>query len=942
MTTRTRGREDLLQENAELRHQVSELQQQIRRLSGAPVEPAQKGDQWPGERRAAAHLVDSARQSMHQDSQRLEILLEIDRSILTTRDPAATASNTLVHLADFIPGYLGSRVLLIDAASQELLVLACHGCQGIPDWGDVERLPMDQAAPGLESLKQGEVLNICRGQPGAEQFQSLLAGAQTFLAVPMLAGGSLIGILELISSTSEAFQTGQEQLAREIAISLAVAIEQARQFKAEQQRRQEAEIMRDVMATLASSVDLRQVLQVILLNLGKVVHYDRAALYMLQEDPQQASQPAPDPGEETPLVLSPEDPLVIALRRIRRPLIIPDIHDDRRFRHWPVRVLVHGWMGVPLFAGDEMLGVLSLGQLSPGGFNEADAQTAQLFTNQAADVLAKTRQYEEAHRRSTELELLTSFSLALRLAESQDSVLTTLMDQTTRVFGATSGTFLILERDESMLQVSFSQDKALVGEWHIRGSDLLWEVLYSGAPLFLSDVSPVIHKNPLRIYHLLLQGMASAILIPLHSPDSVFGLLVFTFQYRRDFSAEDQRLFSAITEIAGTALRRAAILETLEKQVATRTRHLSTLYEIGSASNEPIELALLLERVLSITLETMNSQRGAVMLIDESRRDRLALAAEHNLPEETRQQCASLSLHQAFWDSLARANEPVIIPDLAETSQAPGWLALAGGRALLGAPVRAKAQPLGILWMLSESTSDYTLEDITLFMTIADQIGGMVERARLYKRAERAAVAEERQRLARELHDSVSQLLYRLVLYAGAGRKVFKQGDLSLVEQYLERMDQTAQQALKEMRLLVYELRPSVFREEGLVGALNHRLRSVEKRTGINAHLVIEGQLSLDETYELALYRIIEEALNNTLKHAGATSVTIKMISSENQVDLTISDNGHGFKLEAAEQSGGLGLLGIRERVSNLGGSFSIQSEPELGTTLHIRLEVSK
>jgi signal transduction histidine kinase len=66
------------------------------------------------------------------------------------------------------------------------------------------------------------------------------------------------------------------------------------------------------------------------------------------------------------------------------------------------------------------------------------------------------------------------------------------------------------------------------------------------------------------------------------------------------------------------------------------------------------------------------------------------------------------------------------------------------------------------------------------------------------------------------------------------------------------------------------------------------------------------------------------------------------MISSEDQVDLTISDNGHGFKLEEAEQSGGLGLLGIRERVSNLGGSFSIQSEPELGTTLHIRLEVSK
>jgi two-component system NarL family sensor kinase len=164
----------------------------------------------------------------------------------------------------------------------------------------------------------------------------------------------------------------------------------------------------------------------------------------------------------------------------------------------------------------------------------------------------------------------------------------------------------------------------------------------------------------------------------------------------------------------------------------------------------------------------------------------------------------------------------LVVPDTTQEISLPGSesipvelpaefakLAKAGQRAFIGAPIRAKGQVLGLLSLFDRTILDYSLEDITLFMTIADQIGSSIERARLMKQAEIAAVVQERQRLARELHDSVTQLLYSQVLFAGAGLKVLSQGDSSLAEQHLARIDQAAQQALKEMRLLVYQLRLS-------------------------------------------------------------------------------------------------------------------------------------
>jgi signal transduction histidine kinase len=198
------------------------------------------------------------------------------------------------------------------------------------------------------------------------------------------------------------------------------------------------------------------------------------------------------------------------------------------------------------------------------------------------------------------------------------------------------------------------------------------------------------------------------------------------------------------------------------------------------------------------------------------------------------------------------------------------------------------------------------------------------------------AVLEERNRIARELHDSLTQSLYSLTLQAEAGRRTVGEGNVETTRDNFAQIGQVAQQALKEMRLLVYELRPLGLDQQGLISGLRQRLDSVEKRAGVNANMLVEGEEDLPAPVEEALYRIAQEALNNALKHSGATAVTLKVVFQPGTVELEVSDNGRGFDPTVAGRSGGLGLVGMRERAGHLHGSLTIDSEPAKGTTIRV------
>jgi signal transduction histidine kinase len=211
------------------------------------------------------------------------------------------------------------------------------------------------------------------------------------------------------------------------------------------------------------------------------------------------------------------------------------------------------------------------------------------------------------------------------------------------------------------------------------------------------------------------------------------------------------------------------------------------------------------------------------------------------------------------------------------------------------------------------------------------QIEGALRQSEMEK-----VITAERSRLARDLHDSVTQSIYSLTLLAEAGQRMIKSSDLQQAKENQSRLGEIAQQVLQEMRLLVYELRPQVLRSEGLLGALEQRLEAVERRAGIDARMVEDVKIDLPEDLEEELYHISMEALNNALKHANASEVVISLWAEEGSLAFEIKDNGQGFDQKLANIKGGMGFVSMDERVEKIGGELTIQSVPDAGTTVRV------
>jgi signal transduction histidine kinase len=202
------------------------------------------------------------------------------------------------------------------------------------------------------------------------------------------------------------------------------------------------------------------------------------------------------------------------------------------------------------------------------------------------------------------------------------------------------------------------------------------------------------------------------------------------------------------------------------------------------------------------------------------------------------------------------------------------------------------------------------------------------------------AIIKERNRLAGDLHDSVTQGLYGIVLHADAAKGQLSAGKPNQAEAYLEEIKMAGKEGLAEMRLLIFELRPPVLEKDGLAAALETRLYAVERRAGLVTEFLseLEGRLPLES--EEGLYRIAQEALNNVLKHAQAKHIWVRLNQVGQLVTLEIADDGRGFEVDSARKSGGMGLDSMGERAKKFGGKLTIQSTLGGGTRISVEVSV--
>lgn len=401
-------------------------------------------------------------------------------------------------------------------------------------------------------------------------------------------------------------------------------------------------------------------------------------------------------------------------------------------------------------------------------------------------------------------------------------------------------------------------------------------------------------------------------------------------------------LVSDITDSKQAQQEIQSLNEELEQRVIDRTRELMALYEVTAVGSEALNLETMLAQTLDRVLAAMQSQEGLVHLLDQAHQI-LRLAAHRGIPAEVAGELDLLPLNDSLEGWIVQHVEALLVKDMAAPGQ--DGLPIRYPRAdctFVGAPMRVGGQVIGVLGVVRGIDRQFGVEEVALLTSIADQIGVMVENARLRRQAEQTAIIKERERLARELHDSVTQSLYSLTLLAGGGQRFARAGALENPDDYFKDLGEIAQQALKEMRLLVHELRPAILEQEGLVGALQQRLDSVERRAGVETRLLVDDHsLKLPPAVEEDLYRIAQEALNNALKHTAASLVTVRIQVESGQLVLEITDNGHGFESDIPADSGGIGLVSIRERVQRLGGKLQLRSTPAAGTSLKVTIDTA-
>jgi signal transduction histidine kinase len=253
-------------------------------------------------------------------------------------------------------------------------------------------------------------------------------------------------------------------------------------------------------------------------------------------------------------------------------------------------------------------------------------------------------------------------------------------------------------------------------------------------------------------------------------------------------------------------------------------------------------------------------------------------------------------------------------------------------------PLQVRDQVLGFLGLeIHEKDRTITSEEANLLSIFSTDIAQLIEDARLFEKAKLLVAAEERNRLARELHDSVAQTLYSISLFIDATRLAFKTNKAKIVENHLEELTQLSREAMSDMRLLIFELRPPILEKSGLAAALQSRLESVEAKAGFETSFETGGIYHLSSAQESELYRIAQEALNNVIKHAQANRVTIRLGGESGFVRMTIEDDGVGFDPPTAERSG-QGFRNMRERAANIGARCLFESVPGQGTKITIEV----
>jgi PAS domain S-box-containing protein len=423
-------------------------------------------------------------------------------------------------------------------------------------------------------------------------------------------------------------------------------------------------------------------------------------------------------------------------------------------------------------------------------------------------------------------------------------------------------------------------------------------------------------------------GARSLLWIPIFCERAWWGVLGFDSAHaeRQCIPAEIEALKTAASTLG------AAFAQLRIRSAEREQRNLAeALSDIAAMLNSTLNLNNVLDRILSEIGRVVPHDSAAITLTGGNATWEVRTYDHESGVQETVENQPDIdqvpTLHL-----MVRTRQPLIIPD---TLRSELWVVrphLDWVRSYLGAPIELEGEVIGYIHLNSSQPGFFSQVHAERLQAFTDQAAIAIQNARLYEQAQALAALEERQRLARDLHDAVSQTLWTASITADVLPELWKK-DRAEGERSLERLRRLTQGALAEMRTLLLELRPAALIEARLEDLLNQLAQATMSRKKLSITLDADDSYTLPTGVQVGIYRIAQETLNNIAKHSRASEVRMRLEATQQGVRLSIHDNGHGFEIDRIQPES-LGLHIMRERAAGIGADLFIQSAIGQGTTV--------
>jgi PAS domain S-box-containing protein len=550
----------------------------------------------------------------------------------------------------------------------------------------------------------------------------------------------------------------------------------------------------------------------------------------------------------------------------------------------------------------------------------------------ARQVLEKQVEERTQELRSL-LDVSTDIASTLELAPLLDRIVDRIQDIAEYV----RCTIFVVEGNRLVTLNSRSDNAQPIGAFTLNRDDVmpLWERLAKNQHLIIEDVlddSDLARLYRASVGDLLvtaLQDVRCWMSVPLFWQDRVIGMLTLSHSEPGHYTDRHASLVSGIATQVAVAIENARLYADTQRAA----RENEALLRADAELFRTLSLDSVLQSLADVTVDILQVDKS-ILTVAEGGRQRIG--ASRNISDEGLARIGGRLSSLSFDVSDAPAT---FIMDDNETDSRPEpreiWAA-EGIRSYVVVPIISGERTIGSFLAGYSQLHAFNPSEMRAFQALAERGAVAIQNAELYARSQQAASLEERQRLARELHDSVSQALYGIALGARTARTLLDRDPAKSVEP-VDYVLSLAEAGLAEMRALIFELRPESLESEGLVAALDKQVAatSARHRIDVDADLGEEPPLSLQE--KEIFYRIGQEALHNVVKHSRASRASVRLANEGESVVLEVADNGGGFD-PGESFPGHLGLVSMRERAGSIGATLHIASAPGQGTLVRLRM----